>query len=81
MNLLECTCQEDAGGMFVWGRVPETYKDAYELSDRMLNDANVFLTPGGIFGSQGDPYIRISLCAEVEVFENALVRIKKVLIK
>ncbi len=77
MDLLNCTYQKEAGGMFVWGRIPEQYKDAYELSDLILNHAQVFLTPGGIFGSQGNQYIRISLCAKEEVFETALNKIKK----
>jgi LL-diaminopimelate aminotransferase len=78
MDLLECTYQSDTGGMFVWAKIPDRYTDAYEMSDLVLNNAHVFITPGGIFGSQGDRYIRISLCSEVEVFEEAINRISKV---
>ncbi|MFT5766108.1 MAG: LL-diaminopimelate aminotransferase [Saprospiraceae bacterium] len=79
MDLLDCTCQSDTGGMFVWGKISGRFKDAYELSDIVLNNAHVFLTPGGVFGSQGDQYIRISLCAKLEVFEEAYIRVSKVL--
>ncbi len=81
MDLLECECQDDNGGMFVWGRIPKQYKDSYELSDLVLHEAQVFVTPGGIFGSQGDQYIRISLCAQVEHFEKAKQQIEKALNK
>ncbi len=79
MDLLDCEYQKEAGGLFVWGRVPSRFKNAYELSDLILNDAHVFLTPGGIFGTQGDHYIRISLCAPIELFDQAINRIKKTL--
>lgn len=78
MDLLQCQYDPKAGGMFVWGRIPDNYKDAYELSDQLLDEANVFVTPGGIFGSQGDQYIRISLCAELGFFEEAKQRIQTV---
>jgi aspartate/methionine/tyrosine aminotransferase len=61
--------------MFVWAKIPAHYKDGYELSDKILYDCNVFITPGGIFGSQGNGYVRVSLCAEVTVFEQAILRI------
>jgi len=79
MDLLECTYDPNGGGMFVWGRVPDHYRDAYEMSDIVLEQANVFLTPGGIFGSQGIPYIRISLCANEEMLDLAKQRISKIL--
>lgn len=79
MDLLDCKYDTEAGGMFVWGRIPKQFKDAYELSDHILNEAHVFLTPGGIFGSQGDQYIRISLCAQMELFEQSRKRISKIL--
>ena len=61
--------------MFVWAKVPAKYATGYELSDEILYGANVFITPGGIFGSQGDGYVRVSLCAKVAVFEQAIQRI------
>ncbi len=63
--------------MFVWARIPQGYDDGFALSDEVLEKAHVFLTPGGIFGSQGDPYIRISLCSDRELYAEALKRIKE----
>lgn len=78
MDLLGCEYSKDRAGMFVWAKAPSTFKDGYALSDKFLYEADVFLTPGGIFGSQGNGYIRVSLCAGVAVFEEAIKRIKKV---
>jgi len=77
METLACTFQKDQGGMFVWAKIPSNYLDSYTLSDEVLYDTDVFLTPGGIFGSQGEQYIRISLCNKVEVLEQSLSRIIK----
>lgn len=79
MDLLNCTYNPNQKGMFVWAKVPPQYKTGFELSDKILYEANVFITPGGIFGSNGDGYIRASLCAKVDVFEAAVDRIKKAL--
>ena len=76
MDLLNCTYNPEQTGMFVWAKTPPQYKTGFELSDKILYEANVFITPGGIFGSNGDGYIRASLCAKVEVFEAAVERIK-----
>ena len=77
MDALNCIYQKDQGGMFVWAKIPKGYKDAFELSDEVLEGTEVFVTPGGIFGSQGNHYLRISLCNEVEVFHTCLERIEK----
>ena len=76
MNLLDCSYQKDQVGLFVWARIPEKYKDGYALSDAVLDKSRVFITPGGIFGDKGDQYIRISLCATVEVLKESIQRIK-----
>ncbi|MDR0264610.1 MAG: aminotransferase class I/II-fold pyridoxal phosphate-dependent enzyme [Sphingobacterium sp.] len=76
MDLLACTYQKDQVGLFVWARIPEKYKDGYALSDAVLEKSRVFITPGGIFGDKGDQYIRISLCATVEVLKESIQRIK-----
>ncbi|RXK50820.1 pyridoxal phosphate-dependent aminotransferase [Aquirufa rosea] len=76
MDLLECSYDPNQSGMFVWAKVPSKYKDGYELSDKILDENAVFITPGGIFGSQGNAYIRISLCAPISLFETAIQRIK-----
>ena len=75
LQLLDCQFDITQTGMFVWAKIPAKYRDSYELSDEILYNKNVFLTPGGIFGSQGNAYIRISLCAEVSVFEEAIQRL------
>lgn len=72
---LKCTYTNDQAGMFLWGRVPEQYADGFRLSDEILQRHQVFITPGGIFGSNGNKYIRISLCSPVAVLEEALKRI------
>jgi aspartate/methionine/tyrosine aminotransferase len=64
--------------MFVWARVPKKYKDGFKLSDEVLYNSSVFITPGGIFGKAGEKYIRVSLCSPVERFEEAITRIKSV---
>ncbi len=76
LQLLNCQFSKEQVGMFVWARIPESYKDGYVLSDEVLYESNVFITPGSIFGSAGDKYIRVSLCAPVEKFEEAIQRIK-----
>ena len=75
MDALGCSYDENAGGLYVWGRVPEG--EAAEWSDRILYGAGVFLTPGFVFGSNGANYLRISLCANVPTLEEALKRIKE----
>jgi aspartate/methionine/tyrosine aminotransferase len=75
LQVLNCKFDRKQEGLFVWASIPEKYKDGYELSDEVLYNKNVFITPGGIFGSNGDRYIRVSLCAKAEVFKNALQRI------
>ena len=79
MQLLDCQYDKNQTGMFVWAKVPTKYKTGYELSDEILDKSAVFITPGGIFGTAGDGYIRTSLCAEVSVFEEAILRIRKAL--
>jgi LL-diaminopimelate aminotransferase len=76
LALLDCTFSKDQVGMFVWARIPARYKNGYALSDDILYNANVFITPGGIFGNAGDGYIRVSLCGSIEKFEEAINRIK-----
>lgn len=63
--------------MFVWGRIPDCYANVEDLTEKVLHEAKVFITPGFIFGSNGKRYIRISLCAKDEKIEEALKRIKE----
>ena len=76
MTQLGCTFDPAQVGMFLWGRIPEQYTHAEELTERVLNEAHVFITPGFIFGSAGERYVRISLCANEEKLNEALNRIK-----
>lgn len=76
LDQLGCTYQKDQVGMFVWADIPDHYADGFALSDEVLEKTHVFITPGGIFGSSGVPYIRVSLCSTEEVFSEALDRIK-----
>ena len=75
LDLLNCTYSKTQVGMFVWASIPSNYPDGFALSDKVLYDANVFITPGGIFGTGGNGFIRISLCAPVERFELAIERV------
>jgi len=76
LDLLDCTFSKTQVGMFVWAKIPAKYKDGYALSDKVLYDANVFITPGGIFGTAGNNYIRVSLCGSMEKFNEAIKRVK-----
>ena len=77
MHTLGCTYDERQVGMFLWGRIPDWCKDVEELTERVLHEARVFITPGFIFGSNGARYIRISLCCKDAKLAEALERIKK----
>ncbi len=76
MQALGCTFDQVQVGMFLWGRIPDEYRSCEELTERLLHEARVFITPGSIFGSNGDRYIRISLCAKDEQIKEALSRIE-----
>jgi aspartate/methionine/tyrosine aminotransferase len=76
MELLKCNFDKNQVGLFVWGRIPDEIESCEAFVEEMLNKAHVFLTPGFIFGSQGNRYIRISLCADNERLEEARRRIK-----
>lgn len=76
MTQIGCEFDPNQVGMFLWGRIPERYSDAEELTERVLHKARVFITPGFIFGTNGKRYVRISLCAKEEAIKTALERIK-----
>jgi aspartate/methionine/tyrosine aminotransferase len=76
LDNLGCMYDNDQSGLFVWARIPETEASGQIMADRILLEKRVFITPGFIFGSQGDRYIRVSLCQPREVIENAIKRIK-----
>jgi len=77
MDALGCSYDPEQVGMFLWGKIPDKYNNVEELTERVLHENRVFITPGFIFGSNGNRYIRISLCAKEEKIKEALERIKK----
>ena len=79
MDVLGCTYDKSQVGMFLWGKIPDKYANAEELTERVLHEARVFITPGFIFGSNGERYIRISLCAKDEKIKEALKRISNIM--
>ena len=78
MDILGCTYDKNQVGMFVWGKIPAQLNDVEELTEKILHEARVFITPGFIFGSNGARYIRISLCATEEKLKEAFLRIRNV---
>jgi LL-diaminopimelate aminotransferase len=76
LDLLQCSYSKGATGMFVWGRVPDHIENVEAFLDDILYNAHVFLTPGKIFGTNGERYVRISVCAPEENIKKALSRIQ-----
>lgn len=77
LELLGCTYSKEQVGMFVWAQTPEGYADGFALSDEVLEGARVFITPGGIFGSAGNGFVRVSLCSPIDKLDAAIQRIKE----
>jgi aspartate/methionine/tyrosine aminotransferase len=75
MHKLNCTFDASQSGLFLWGKIPSTYKNGEELTEEILHKAHVFITPGMVFGDQGNEYIRISLCANEQMLKKALERL------
>lgn len=75
MTALGCSFDPSQRGLFLWGRIPESEAGSEAMADRVLRDYRVFITPGFIFGKNGERYIRISLCAPPARLEEALRRI------
>ena len=75
MQALGCTYDDSQVGMFLWGKIADKYANAEQLTERVLHEARVFITPGFIFGSNGERYVRISLCAQGDKMQEALRRI------
>ncbi len=76
MTAIGCAFDPMQQGMFLWGRIPEKYRDVEELTEKVLHEARVFITPGFIFGSNGERYVRVSLCAKDDKMREALRRIR-----
>lgn len=77
LDELTCEYDQSAVGLFIWARIPDHYSEVEELTEDLLHKAYVFITPGFIFGSNGNRYIRISLCTSEGKLESALKRILK----
>ena len=71
---LNCSFDEQASGLFVWAKLPPFF-ESEEFIDKLLKEHNIFITPGTIFGSQGEGYVRFSLCATIEEIEEAIARV------
>lgn len=76
LDALHCSYDKKQVGMFLWGKIPDKYESAEELTEQVLQEGHVFITPGFIFGTNGSRYVRISLCADVIMLKNALKRIQ-----
>ena len=74
---LGVTYDKNSSGMFLWGKVGAA--GGQNLSDKILYEAGVFITPGFIFGKNGEDYVRISLCAKPQVLKQAFERICKIM--
>lgn len=75
LEALGCTFDPNQVGMFVWARIPATEENSEAFSERILNETSIFITPGFIFGSQGEGYVRISLCTSKARLQESLTRI------
>lgn len=78
MRLLKCDYDPEQTGLFMWGRIPEEVRSCEDYVENILNRSHVFITPGFIFGSNGERYIRISLCATEERLTEAMERLKNI---
>jgi aspartate/methionine/tyrosine aminotransferase len=79
MHASGCRFDENQVGMFLWGKISDAEKSGEALADKILYEANVFITPGFIFGSAGERYVRISLCCRNELLSESLQRIQEIL--
>jgi LL-diaminopimelate aminotransferase len=77
MDMLNCRYDKNQVGLFLWGRIPGSIRSCEEYIEEILNKSHVFITPGFIFGENGERYIRISLCANEERLREAKQRIMK----
>jgi Aspartate/tyrosine/aromatic aminotransferase len=81
MTALGCTYDEKQVGLFLWGRMPDSEESCESLADKVLYESNVFITPGSVFGSNGDRYMRISLCSKEDALKKAIDRVESFLVE
>ncbi len=80
LDLLGCVYDNNQSGLFIWAKIPEAERSVENFVDDILQKAHIFITPGFIFGSNGERYVRISLCNDVKVLQEAMKRIKETLV-
>ncbi len=80
LDQLGCKYSQDQSGLFIWAKIPDDQQDAKSFVDKILYEAKVFITPGFIFGSHGERFIRISLCNDINVVKAASRRIEGILL-
>jgi len=78
LERLECTFSDKQEGMFIWARIPDRIADVEEWVDHILYNNKVFITPGFVFGEKGRRYLRISLCSDKQLYEEAFNRLEKI---
>jgi len=76
-DILNCTYDKNSKGLFVWAKLPDEIKDSEKFIDYLLNEKKIFVAPGTIFGSEGEGYIRFSLCIDENNIIEALKRLEK----
>lgn len=76
LEKLQCTCEKDSVGLFVWAKLPRHIANAESFVDEILYRHHIFITPGTVFGSNGEGYIRFSLCVDEKNIKEAIKRIK-----
>lgn len=76
LDKLNCTYDKTSAGLFVWAKIPQSFNSGEKFSDYLLYQKGIFATPGLVFGSNGEKYIRFSLCASQDILKTALLRIK-----
>lgn len=77
LNLLDCPFDSRQRGLFLWAKIPAAFNSSEEFTEKILNEAAVFTTPGFVFGTNGEGYVRISLCADEQLLAAAKQRIEK----
>lgn len=77
MRAMDVRFDPSQRGLFLWGRIPDSEPSSESLADRILSEARVFITPGFIFGTNGERYVRITLCAPTDVLDEAAGRIRR----
>lgn len=76
IDRLGCSYSNDQAGLFVWAQIPNDFQNGDEFSDWFLERYRVFVTPGSVFGKNGEKYIRVSLCVNLEILKQVEARLQ-----